>query len=801
MSREEKVINEFTKLLTNLGKDTAESKKNTKQLIALTKEQLSAIRELAGGFEDSQTEFKAVETPKVFESKSAEDKFEKEMIDKQEKLEKVFDEDLESLQDDILEGNDIMAEMLKEMDENDKKEEKRNRESEKVTTSHFEALKSSFIDAGKYLSELTGISSIVDAVSGLSSVVASSFEEQFGQLGTLVAKTVISPLKGLGSSILGGFGGMMGLGAQESQESQRAEDIEMNSLMLETLANIDENTRKEDEMLKGGSLGDFFKKMKSFLPAGMFTRGTGGVGGKMGGMLSKMLGAGLILGGVVWMATDFIDGFQKGGMKQGISQALLGKTDGTIESAFKNAGKWALIGAGIGSFVPVVGTIAGGIIGASVGLLLNYIGSLVKSDASVGSKIGDFFLGGNGGILSSVFNGSKWGAVGALIGTAFAPGVGTIAGGIIGFVFGFLFNFVKQMLPDSLKTGLVKMGNWISDIIGTGIEYIGKAFSWWWDTTKAMFFGYINTVKWAFGLIGSGISWVGEKIYALAEWLGVSEYIDKAGAMIKKGWNAVTGVFDKFVDWISNIAGEIWEWVKADLSDSWERLQNYLFHGGEDGKKKEKEARVVEQRKQYQSEMININKRSGMSEKDAVQKAESQTSLKFGMAGISPDQKKAESKKQNETKIVEKDRDSLFNMSVGTETVANETPVINENLVEGNSFSEMIAKNLRSIKEFLKGDMLASLEQFLVKQVEDTIAGMRILQQEQRMYDYAMETGSLKGYASKTQEYAQELKKLDKGKAEGYTGMKNAMTQVNQNQNSVTNNIITTGLEDTLRKK
>jgi len=118
------------------------------------------------------------------------------------------------------------------------------------------------------------------------------------------------------------------------------------------------------------------KTLASLIKAGYTTKA---VTKFMAGAGGKVVGAGLILGGVALAITDAISGWAKAedwGVSKtsgAIGGALAGMNSG-IEGAFKNAGKYALIGAGIGSIFPVIGTAIGGAVGALIGAVLGYFG-------------------------------------------------------------------------------------------------------------------------------------------------------------------------------------------------------------------------------------------------------------------------------------------------------------------------------------------------------------------------------------------------------------------------------------------
>ena len=118
------------------------------------------------------------------------------------------------------------------------------------------------------------------------------------------------------------------------------------------------------------------KTLGSLIKAGYTTKA---VTEFMAGSGGKVVGAGLILGGVALAITDAISGWAKAedwGVSKtsgAIGGALAGMNSG-IKGAFKNAGKYALIGAGIGSIFPVIGTAIGGAVGALIGAVLGYFG-------------------------------------------------------------------------------------------------------------------------------------------------------------------------------------------------------------------------------------------------------------------------------------------------------------------------------------------------------------------------------------------------------------------------------------------
>jgi len=114
---------------------------------------------------------------------------------------------------------------------------------------------------------------------------------------------------------------------------------------------------------------------------------TSAIGGGLGAMvpaaltgLTGLAGGALLVGSLVWLATDAIRGWlsaEKWGVSKGsaLVGAMLAGTGEGLQGALVNAGKGATIGATIGMMVGgPVGIVFGGLIGAAVGGILGWFG-------------------------------------------------------------------------------------------------------------------------------------------------------------------------------------------------------------------------------------------------------------------------------------------------------------------------------------------------------------------------------------------------------------------------------------------
>jgi hypothetical protein len=131
---------------------------------------------------------------------------------------------------------------------------------------------------------------------------------------------------------------------------------------------------EKDKKKPDGLFSNLFKGLGNF---------AAGAAGLAGGVLTTLLKAApfaALIGGIVWMVFDGIQGYFKSkswGVSQmnGVMGAVLGGTKSGWAGAFANAGKWALIGVGTGFLVGgPIGALAGGLLGAAIGGILGYIG-------------------------------------------------------------------------------------------------------------------------------------------------------------------------------------------------------------------------------------------------------------------------------------------------------------------------------------------------------------------------------------------------------------------------------------------
>ena len=766
MAKEEKIISEFSKMLKKMVKNTETNTEASSEMLALLKNEIKVLKKLADTAED---QFKA-EKVAVFESQKAEKEFNEKMIEAEEKSSEISDEQLETLEDlfDIQkESNKKLEDIFGEIEE-ENKASRNDKKLESKKIANFSEGVSNFKDTASYLSELSGLNNIINFVPNLFSAIQS----EFGTLGTVMSKLVISPLKGIGNFTAGifkGLGSLVGIKTggdgspsesasrlikSERGEEQREQTMGFQSESLGLLSAIALNTTPPDEMLKGKNPLDV---LKGLIPKGFLGGSLKGLG-SLGPKLWKMAGVGMILGGVFMGVMDFMEGFEEGGFGQGLYQAFVGKTDGSLTNMFKNAGKWGLIGAGIGTIaMPVVGTIIGGLIGMSIGFLVNYIGSLVKGPGNTGEKIGNFFLGGNGGVMSSLFNGSKYAAMGALVGTAIFPAVGTIAGGLIGFAIGFLINFVKQILPGDVKAG-------ISRFVTSFGEHIYGAFTWLVNSVSSGFESFLNIWK---GIINTGISLVkgGFELFSkavdwIAEKLGITEYVTMIKEKVKTGWETVKTKAQEFVDFITNFGKNIWEKFKGIGTYVWERTKKWLGGGDEPGE------------------------------------------IEAGVTMTSPQTKKPAGKKQS--KKANKDTNSivssLFNTSGSSERTAKATEKEEEYSRQQKNSLHRILKQLRSISKFMENEMLKSFEEMFKDTANSITQTMKQIQEQNRQWAFAMETGSLQGYSGKVGEFSKELKKLERGTEKDYTGYKGAINSINNTNQNIINNLFPDDFGGNLRR-
>ena len=755
-----KIIAEFQKLISKLSENSELTAEGLGELLSLTKDQLKSAKELN---KKMSTPFQAERTDHIFESTDAEKKYQKRMIELEEERTEMTDEMLEEMADEMFEGLDEISDAIEDFTEENKKENERQaksdkkrekRESERVD--YFSMAIGDFSKTLGFVSKATGLDSILNFYDDLKDAVASQFRGLFSLVDTLV----LTPLKGVGELFMGvgsflfsPFKSMFGLGERQKEERKERKSDDQHSETTEYLAMIAGNTAPETEMIKGGS---FLDSLKGMIPRPL-------IGGKIGGMLWKMAGAGMIIGGLYMAVKDFMDGFAEGGLGEGLYQAFVGKTDQGIMGSLKNAGKWALIGAGIGTFIaPVVGTIAGGILGGAIGFAINSVAQIFEGTGGVGSKLGTTIFGkSSGGYMEAIAVGGRWALLGATIGTKIAPGVGTIAGGVIGFVAGFLINFIYQILDPRIVSGLQKVFSKVG-------EWIDKTWDWLWGSVSSIFSSvwnifsnYFNFWKGAvlvavdivmkgFGYIGDAFNWIVDK-------LGIREYIDKFKATIAMAWNKVKETFASILDWITTFATDIWDSFKTVMSQYWDRIKSFFGFGGKGDK-------------------VPVETKSEKVVTTTSNRETTKTTTKFMESGI-------ESAK------------SLVK-------VAESSPKIEKQAVENNKVSKDLNKYVVSLIDYLRNDFIKRIEQMFQNSSNFIVDGMWNLSHEERMWRYATEHGSLSGYGSKVKDFSQELKKLERGGREGYEDkLKDVMnTSVDNSTSIVTNNSIIEGYSHSLRK-
>lgn len=532
--------------------------------------------------------------------------------------------------------------------------------------------------------------------------------------------TKVSKGMGLFSRLSKMFSGTKKLDEQISG-AEKAKEIEKSELINQKLFNfhasniglltkIEEHLRPKQEMIEGGELKlpGFLKK---FLPTGL--KG-------IGKSFMKLAGGALILGGVAWMLSDFIEGFKEEGIKGGLKRALLGKLDGTMKSAFKNAGKFALIGGGIGLMVGgPLGGIAGALIGGAFGLLANVIGSLFVSKGDLGSKLHDFFIGGNGGVMASVFQGSKYAAMGALIGTGFAPGIGTIVGGVAGFAIGFLINWVKQMLPDNIQAG-------ISQVFSKIDKGLTSAWNWLKEKVTGIFNGSSNFINKAFSGLKSLLGYIGEGFNWIVNKLNIKEYWNKTKEVISNAWDTLKTSISGIIDWISNLGKMLLDKFTNITKGLWSKVTNWFGNGSS---KTENKPEIISK-----SEVINQRNQEIMNEK--------------------------------QTKIIEK-----------TGMVEN---LLNQMLV-----------HIKSMDMFFKESFTKNMKNTLFETFDIFYKNIRIMNEENRQWDYLRETGSLQGYENRYANFSEELNKLMSNPAKKESLNNSISNVINDNKSNINTTINT----------
>lgn len=777
MDENKRIVDEFAKLLKTMAEDTETNSMDTKELLYLSKDQLAQLKKIAG---EGSIKFLAENTDAIYESMEQEEKYNKEMIKKEEELSELSDEQLEKMGEEIFEGLSDVKETIEvqtKKDEKDRKKQEKNKKKEKNTTTkesksetkrvdNFEKASTNLSNTVSFLSKESGLNKIVSFPADLKDAVSSEFSSFMNLFKTLV----ISPMaglfhmtKGIGSMLLSPFrtkGNGIKPNLLEAKKSEKKEkkDDDVDSDTLEYLKEITDNTSKEKGMIKGRDLD-----LKKLIPD--FRMPAFGVGGKLGGMLWKLAGAGMIIGGIYMAVQDFMDGFAEGGLGEGLYRAFIGKTDKGIMGSLKNAGKWALIGAGIGTFIsPVVGTIAGGILGGAFGFAINSVAQIFESDKSTGAKIGESIFGkAEGGIMESVAVGGRWALLGAGIGLRLGGPMGAIAGGIIGFATGFFINFIHQILDPSIVSGLTKMFSWVGEKVGVAWDFLWKGVSFvfemawggltnWFERLKTRVSIAVDILKIGLSYVWQGIEWVAEKI-------GIKKYIDKFKTKISQMWTKVKDTFTFIIDWISNIGERLWDSFKTVMGQYWDRIKKWAGVTSDDNPIKPSE------------------------------KVEEKTN------------------RTTKPKTTEKKSKDFVNSGIETaksmQDLVEETEETKETTVKENKVSKDLNKMMKDLNVFLKGDMLKKLESYFTKSSEFLANTLFDIQQEDRMWAYQMNTGSLSGYGSKVRGFGEELKKIEKGGTKGYeTKMKEIRQNTIDNSTSiVTNNSIIDGDSYSLRKK
>jgi hypothetical protein len=265
--------------------------------------------------------------------------------------------------------------------------------------------------------------------------------------------------------LAGGAAKSKALLKQQKESEEKTEEQEEQTGLLKAIAGF---LTPSTAMLKGsGLMSDLLK------------------GGGIAGTLSRMLGAGLITGGILWMINDFMKGFSEGGFGSGIMKMLFGEAKGGIMGVMKNAGKFAMIGGGIGLMVAgPLGGVIGGLAGAAIGGLVNATYQLIKGPGTGSEKVATAVFGGIEGPMSTVFSGMKWASMGFLIGLPFGGPIGGLIGAGIGFVVGSLVNIVWQMIGEdgrkAVTTFFDKTAEWMGHI---------------WDAFSGFFTGMYESIQ------------------------------------------------------------------------------------------------------------------------------------------------------------------------------------------------------------------------------------------------------------------------------------------------------------------
>ncbi|HQL66787.1 MAG TPA: hypothetical protein PK151_04490 [Caldisericia bacterium] len=832
---EKRIISEFTKLLTHLSENTEKTSEGIQSLLALSGNQLKALKDLAS----STANFTAEVTDAIFDSQEAEEEFNQKILDKEEELSELSDDEVEKMANamqDGLDGVKDAVEEIVEQNETKAKKDKKNkqktdkRESERVD--HFENASQNLSKTAQFLSKESGINKIFTFIPDL----MDSFRSEFSGLFSAFDTFLLSPLKGIGSGIMGIFSLGGGLSESEQKESERAEDREDSEKINENLEEIAKNTRKEKGMIKGKD----FDLSKLFGAGGFFGLPMGKIkalAGSAGALLMKAVGIGMIIGGVYMAVQDFMDGFAKGGFGEGLYRAFVGKTDQGIMSTLKNAGKWALIGAGIGSFVPVVGTIAGGIIGASLGLTLNYLAQVFEQeDKTLGQKVSDLIFGGSGGWKSVVANGGKFALVGGTIGLALGSIPGAIVGAFIGASIGMSLSFLKQEFD---KTD----GSLVDRLVSF---FIGGGGGWKASLAQGGKYAVIgSTIGIPFGLIGMIVGGaIGFAIGFIVNF--VSQILDPE---IKAG---ISNIFTKMIGWV----GDAWTWLSEGTTSLFSNVFNfyketwtsivekmiyasslillpfkYLWEGFEWLSEKLGIKPYIDAFKTKVSKMwtavkdtfgqlidwiTNIGTNLWDSFKTVIGDYWKRIKQWVGASdedesdplptGATPTKRVVKKEQQNEKKVenrAETILDSGIKTSDAVSSVADVTEATKEDIVKGNSTTKDISKILKDMTTFFKNDFLKKMESYFDKSSSYLADTLFNIQQEDRMWSYQTAHGSLAGYGSRVKEFSGEIAKLEKGGTKGYE-MKLKDIRQNSIDNStsiITNNSIIDGYSDSLRKK
>lgn len=834
---EKRIISEFTKLLTHLSENTEKTSEGIQSLLALSGNQLKALKDLAS----STANFTAEVTDAIFDSQEAEEEFNQKILDKEEELSDDEVEKMANAMQDGLDGVKDAVEEIVEQNETKAKKDKKNkqkidkRESERVD--HFENTSQNLSKTAQFLSRESGINKIFTFIPDL----MDSFKSEFSGIISAFDTLLISPLKGFDSMLMGvGIMGISGLGGgmseSEQKESERAEDREDSEKINENLEEVAKNTRKEKQMIKGKD----FDLSKLFGAGGFFGLPMGKIralAGSAGAMLMKAVGIGMIIGGVYMAVQDFMDGFAEGGFGEGLYRAFVGKTDQGIMGTLENAGKWALIGAGIGSFVPVVGTIAGGIIGASLGLTLNYLAQVFEQeDKTLGQKVSDLIFGGSGGWKSVVANGGKFALVGGTIGLALGSIPGAIVGAFIGASIGMSLSFLKQefdktdgSLVDRLVSFFIGGGGGWKASLAQGGKYavIGS--------TIGIRFGLIGMI--VGGAIGFAIGFIVNFVSQILDpeiKAGISNIFTTIGGWIGDTWDWLAEGTTSLLTSIWEGLKTTWNWVKEKVIIAWTLHTlpyKYLWEGFEWLSEKLGIKPYIDAFKTKVSKMwtavkdtfgqlidwiTNIGTNLWDSFKTVIGDYWKRIKQWVGASdedgsdplptGATPT-KRVVKKEKNEEKKVENRAETILDSGIKTSdavsSVAEVTEATKEDIVKGNSTTKDISKILKDMTTFFKNDFLKKMESYFDKSSAFLADTLFNIQQEDRMWSYQTTHGSLAGYGSRVKEFSGEIAKLERGGKEGYeTKLKDIRQNSIDNSTSiVTNNSIIEGYSDSLRKK